>query len=54
MKKYYFFTAFCENKRFLQFITESKNPVEAYNSFKEFVKEQGLKEFNITKFERIK
>jgi len=54
MKKYYFFTASGENNRFIQFITKEENPIKAYNSFKDYIKSEGIKNFNITKFEVIK
>ena len=54
MKKYYFFTAVCGNNRFIQFITKEENPIKAYNSFKDYIKSESIKNFNITKFEVIK
>jgi len=54
MKKWYFITAMCENNRFLQFITKERNPLDAYNSFKIFAKQEGIKEPNIKIFNRIK
>lgn len=53
-KKYYFFTALAEKNRFLNFVTEAKNPIDAYDDFREFVKQQKLKDFNIKIFKRIK
>jgi hypothetical protein len=53
-QKYYFFIATGGNNRYLQWVVVDKNPSLAFSQFKKIMKREGIENFNITTFKRIK